>query len=405
MFDFDTVNEEEEVVREAAHMDSMISKIKVIGVGGAGCNAINRMITDGVTNVEFIAVNTDAQVLNASLAPVKLQIGKKITKGLGAGSKPEIGEKAAQEDIEEIRRLVSNADMVFITAGMGGGTGTGAAPIFAKIARDAGALTVAVVTVPFEFEGKTKIEIANDGISRLKDQVDTMLVISNSKVRNIIERRMSFKDAFKKLDDILIQAVQGISDIIAVTGVINVDFADVRTVLSNSGEAIMGIGSASGDNRVKEAVQMALENPLIQNSNFKSAGAGAMLANLIVGNDFSMSEYDEAGTLLREYCRGDVQVMKLGVHVDDKMRDRIKVVVLATGFQTESSDVSAEPIPAEEIFQDRKVIDVARAQQDRLNRFRTFQTAPAREAAPIRQTAPQEDYEVPAFLRRKKKMG
>jgi len=361
------------------------------------------MITDGVSNVEFIAVNTDAQVLNTSLAPIRLQIGKKITKGLGAGSKPEIGEKAAQEDIEEIKKVVANADMVFITAGMGGGTGTGAAPVFAKIAKDSGALTVAVVTVPFDFEGNKKIEIAQDGINKLKEQVDTMLVISNSKVKNVIERRMSFKDAFKKLDDVLIQAVQGISDIIAMTGTINVDFADVRTVLSNSGEAIMGIGAASGDSRVKEAVQMALENPLIQNSSFKNGGAGAMLANLIVGNDFSMAEYDEAGNILREYCRNDAQVMKVGVNVDDKMRDRIKIVVLATGFLDNAPDSNISPIPAEEIFEERKVVSLLDMKHEK-NKFRSFQSNNMKENQRT-QNYHQDDYEVPAYLRKKRKMG
>lgn len=383
--------------------EEVITKIKVIGIGGAGCNAVNRMIEEGISNVEFIAVNTDVQVLKNSLAKTTLQIGVRSTKGLGAGAKPEVGEKAAQEDIEEIKKVLDKSNMVFITAGMGGGTGTGAAPVFAKAAKDIGALTVAVVTIPFDFEGKRRIETAYRGIEKLKEHVDTMLVISNSRIFKIIERKAGVKQAFHKIDEVLKQAVQGISGIITEVGIINVDFADVKTVLSNRGEAIMGIGSSNGENRAIEAAKMALENPLIENTSFKNAGA--MLVNVIGGPDFAMSEYDEAAKTIAEYCREDAEII-VGLNVDEHLKDRVKIVIVATDFHADNAVIENEviPIPAETIFEkneDRKVVSLSELRQERL-RLKAQQNETIRMNS--KPAFSEDDYETPAFLR-KRKMG
>jgi cell division protein FtsZ len=386
-------------LKEEENENEALTKIKVVGIGGAGCNAVNRMIEEGITNVEFIAVNTDAQVLRNSLAKNTLQIGSRSTKGLGAGAKPEVGEKAAQEDIEEIKKVLDKANMVFITAGMGGGTGTGAAPVFAKVAKDMGALTVAVVTIPFDFEGKRRIEVAYAGIEKLKEHVDTMLVISNSRIFKVIERKAGVKQAFHKIDDVLKQAVQGISSIITDVGIINVDFADVRTVLSNRGEAIMGIGSSSGESRAIEAARMALENPLIENSSFKNSGA--MLVNIIGGPDFAMAEYDEAAKTIAEYCREDAEII-VGLNVEDNLKDKVRIIIIATDFRESAGSIENEtvPIPAESIFEERKVVSLAEIRQER-NRQR-IQNNPGMNAVKPVVRIMEEDYETPAFLRRRK---
>ncbi len=409
-------DQDKSVLIEKPHFyDDVLTKIRVVGIGGAGCNAINRMIEDGISGVEFIAVNTDAQALRNTLARNQLQIGARSTKGLGAGARPEIGEKAATEDVEEIRRVLERSNMVFITAGMGGGTGTGAAPVFAKVAKDLGALTVAVVTIPFDFEGKRRIETAYQGIAKLKDHVDTMLVISNSRIFKIIDRKVGVKQAFHKIDEVLKQAVQGISSIITECGIINVDFADVRTVLANRGDAIMGIGIASGDNRAIDAARMALENPLIENSSFKNAGA--MLVNVIGGPDFAMSEYDEAAKSIQEHCREDAEII-VGLNVDEHLQDKVRIIIIATDFsRTDASGLYSEnesaPIPAEDIFDERKVVSLAEIRQQRLQaRLRDAQGAQGAQnnaAAPeSRLSAPRvfnaDDLETPAFLR-KRKMG
>jgi cell division protein FtsZ len=380
--------------------DESLTRIKVIGIGGAGCNAINRMIEDGISNVEFVAVNTDAQVLKNSLAKKTLQIGARSTRGLGAGAKPEIGEKAAQEDIEEIRALLDKTNMVFITAGMGGGTGTGAAPIFAKVAKDIGALTVAVVTIPFDFEGKRRIDTAYQGIARLKEHVDTMLVISNSRIFKVIERKAGVKQAFHKIDDVLKQAVQGISSIITEVGIINVDFADVKTVLSNRGEAIMGIGIGQGDNRAIDAARGALENPLIENSSFKNAGA--MLVNIIGGPDFGMVEYDEAAKTIAEYCRHDAEII-VGLNVDDSLKDKVRIIIIATDFtSSQAHEEEKEIINAENIFEERKVVSLSDLRHER-GKIRSPQIDGPRSIHRV-VTPVEDDYETPAFLR-KRKMG
>ncbi|MGL4366834.1 MAG: cell division protein FtsZ [Brevinemataceae bacterium] len=301
--------------------------LKVLGIGGAGCNAVNRMIEDHIKGVEFIAVNTDIQVLRKSLTKNRIAIGTKITKGLGAGAKPEIGEKSALESVEEIRNSLQDTDMVFITAGMGGGTGTGAAPIIAQIAKEAGCLVVAVVTLPFVFEGSKRHKTAIEGIDKLKDHVDTMLVISNSRIFEIVEKNTSVKDAFKKIDEVLKQAVQGIAGIISETAIINVDFNDVKTILANRGEAIMGIGQAKGDNRALKAAEEALANPLIENNTFRQAGA--MVAKIIGGNDFDMKEFHEAAEAIAKFCRKDAEII-MGLDFDENLKDQVRIIIVAT---------------------------------------------------------------------------
>lgn len=307
--------------------------LKVLGIGGAGCNAVNRMIEDGVNGVEFIAINTDVQVLKKSLASKCVPIGVKITKGLGAGAKPELGEKAAIESSEEIRTILKDTDMVFITAGMGGGTGTGAAPIIAQVAKESGCLVVAVVTLPFSFEGAKRNKTALEGIDKLKDHVDTMLVISNSRIFEIVEKNTSVKDAFKKIDEVLKQAVQGISGIISDTAIINVDFNDVKTILANRGEAIMGIGQAKGDGRALKAAQEALSNPLIENNTFRQSGA--MVAKIIGGSDFDMREFHEAAEAISQFCRPDAEII-MGLDFDEELRDQVRIIIVATDLIREA---------------------------------------------------------------------
>jgi cell division protein FtsZ len=369
-----------------------ITKIKVIGIGGAGCNAINRMIQDGLSNVEFVAVNTDLQVLKNSLAKTKMQIGTRATRGLGAGAKPEIGEKAAQEDIEEIRALFNKTDMVFITAGMGGGTGTGAAPVFAKVAKEMGVLTVAIVTLPFDFEGRQRMERALQGIMRLKENVDTMIVISNSRIFKVIERKANIKQAFHKIDEVLKHAVQGISSIITDVGIINVDFADVRTVLSNKGEAIMGVGIAGGENRAIEAAKLALENPLIENTSFKNAAA--VLVNIVGGSDFSMSEYYEAAQTITEFCRSDAEII-MGLNVDDNLGDKVKIILIATGLQREEQMDVKNPLVVENAIEERRVLSISEIRRQRAkNRYENY--------FGFDKKFVEEDFETPAVLRRNK---
>ncbi len=304
--------------------------IKVIGAGGGGSNAVNRMIAAGVQNVQFIAANTDLQALSKSLAEVKLGLGAKVTHGLGAGGKPEIGEKAALEDREAIAQAVKGADMVFVTAGMGGGTGTGSAPVIAQIARDSGALTVGVVTRPFDFEGRVKARIAEEGIEKLRQAVDTLIVIPNQHLLKVVERRTPILDAFRFADDVLRQGVQGISDLITIAGEINIDFADVRTVMEGKGDAIMGIGSASGDNRAVEAAEKAISNPLLEDARID--GARSILINVSGGEDLSLTEFQEIVNLVSENADPDALIIPGVVH-DDCLGDEVRVTVIATGFQ------------------------------------------------------------------------
>ncbi len=313
-----------------------ITAIKVIGVGGGGSNAVNRMITSGLKNVEFIAVNTDLQALKLSDAELKVPIGTKLTQGLGAGGIPETGEKAALEDREGIENIVSGSDMIFITAGMGGGTGTGAAPIIAQIARDLDILTVAVVTKPFDFEGKKKMTIAEDGIQKLRESVDTLIVIPNQYLLKIVEKKTPIKEAFFLADDVLRQGVQGISDIITEAGEINIDFADVRTIMKGKGDALMGIGIGTGDNKAVDAATNAINNPLLEDA--KIEGAKGILVNVSGGNDLSLSEFEEVLKIITANADRDAIVIT-GHTIHEAMEERIKVTVIATGFHTTTRSV------------------------------------------------------------------
>lgn len=306
--------------------------IKVIGVGGGGSNAVNRMIQSGLTNVEFIAVNTDLQALQSSQAELRIPLGTKITGGLGAGGRPEVGEKAAQEDKEQVRAVLEGADMVFVTAGMGGGTGTGAAPVIADIARGLGILTVAVVTKPFDFEGKRKKQLAEDGIARLRDAVDTLITIPNQHLLKIVAKDTPITDAFLVADDVLRQGVQGISDLITKDGMINIDFADVRTVMSGQGDALMGIGTGDGDNRAVDAATNAINNPLLEDAHIE--GANKILVNVTGGSDFTLTEYEEIMKIITANADSDVLVIA-GTAVDRSMDAQIRVTVIATGFGAE----------------------------------------------------------------------
>ncbi|MBO8159329.1 cell division protein FtsZ [Thermosyntropha sp.] len=306
------------------------ANIKVIGVGGGGNNAINRMVEAGLKGVEFIAVNTDAQALFLSKADKKIQIGEKLTKGLGAGANPEIGMKAAEESVDEIKRNLQGADMVFVTAGMGGGTGTGAAPVIAKIARELGALTVGVVTKPFTFEGRKRGAQAEKGIEALRGEVDSLITIPNDRLLQVVDKHTAFNDAFRIADDILRQGVQGISDLIAVPGIINCDFADVQTVMKNTGSALMGIGKASGENRAAEAARMAISSPLLETS---IEGAKGVLFNITGGNDLTLYEINEAAEIIHAAADVEANII-FGANIDESLQDEVRVTVIATGFNT-----------------------------------------------------------------------
>lgn len=303
--------------------------IKVIGTGGGGSNAVNRMIMAGLKNVQFIAVNTDLQDLGRSKAEIRLGIGAKITKGLGAGGKPEIGEKAAVEDRDKIEQALRGADMVFVTAGLGGGTGTGSAPIIAQTARDLGALTVAVVTKPFAFEGRVVNRIAEEGFGKLKQAADTVIVIPNQNLLKVVDKKTPLKEAFRIADEVLRQGVQGISDLITLAGDINIDFADVRTVMEGQGDAIMGIGVGSGENRAQDAAEKAVNNPLLDDARIE--GARNILVNVTCGEDFSLTEYQDVIDLITSKAAEDAHIIA-GVVTDTALKDEVRVTVIATGF-------------------------------------------------------------------------
>ncbi len=305
------------------------AKIKVIGVGGGGNNAVNRMIECGVRGVDFIALNTDRQSLYASRAEIKLQLGEKITKGLGAGANPEIGQKAAEENRNDILESIKGADMIFITAGMGGGTGTGAAPVVAEIAKELGILTVGVVTKPFTFEGKKRLVQAEKGVEELKSKVDTLVTIPNDRLLQIADKKTTMSDAFMMADEVLKQGIQGISDLISVPNLINLDFADVKTIMYGKGIAHMGIGQASGDNRATEAAKQAIKSPLLETS---IEGAKSVLLNITGGADLGIFEVNEAADLIRQAVDQDANII-FGAGIDENLQDEIKITVIATGFE------------------------------------------------------------------------
>jgi len=308
---------------------NLAAKVKVIGIGGGGNNALNTMISYKLSGVEFIAANTDAQALAANLAPIKLQLGASLTKGLGAGANPEIGRKAALEDVEKIREVLKGADMVFITAGLGGGTGTGGGPVIAEVAREMGALTVAIVTKPFHFEGKKRMKQAEEGLANLRMTADALITIPNQRLLSISGKSMTLLEAFKKADEILYHAAKGISDIIVGQGIINLDFADVRTVMSETGMALMGTGIASGENRSVEAAQKAISSPLLEDITIE--GARGLLINITGGQNMTLSEINEATTLIQKEAHEEANII-WGMVIDGGMKEELRVTVIATGF-------------------------------------------------------------------------
>jgi len=305
------------------------ANIKVVGVGGGGCNAIDRMIEEGLQGVDFIAVNTDAQALMLSKAPIRVRIGDKLTRGLGSGGNPETGKKAAEESAEEMYDVLRGADMVFITGGMGGGTGTGACPIVAQIAREVGALTIGVVTRPFTFEGSRRIQSAEGGITELKEQADTLIVIPNDRLLQIVDKRANLHDAFNIADDVLRQGVQGISELITVPGLINLDFADVRTIMSEGGAALMAVGSAKGEERAREAAEKAISSELLD---ITIDGAHGILFNVTGGPELTLFEVNQAAAIIKETAHPDVNLI-FGAVIDPSMGDELRITVIATGFE------------------------------------------------------------------------
>ncbi len=322
---------------------NMAAKVKIIGIGGGGNNALNTMISSHLTGVEFVAANTDAQALATNLAPMKFQLGASLTKGLGAGANPEVGRKAALEDVEMIREILKGADMVFITAGLGGGTGTGGAPVIAEVAREMGALTVAIVTKPFHFEGKKRMKQAEEGLANLKMTADALITIPNQRLLSVSGKNMTLLEIFKKADEILYHAAKGISDIIVGHGIINLDFADVRAVMSETGMAMMGTGIASGENRSMEAAQKAISSPLLEDISIE--GARGLLINITGGENMTLSEINEATSLIQKEAHEDANVI-WGMVIDPSMKEDIRITVIATGFGKAVEKRVDKPVPS-----------------------------------------------------------
>jgi cell division protein FtsZ len=334
------IQEEEGNMIEFDENRNVAARVKIVGIGGGGNNALNTMISSQLVGVDFIAANTDAQALVSTLAPVKLQLGSSLTKGLGAGANPEVGRKAALEDIEKIREALKDTDMVFITAGLGGGTGTGGAPVIAEVAREMGALTVAIVTKPFNFEGKKRMKQAEEGLANLKMTADALITIPNQRLLSISGKSMTLLEAFKKADEILYHAAKGISDIIVGHGIINLDFADVRTIMSETGMALMGTGISSGENRAVEAAQKAISSPLLEDISIE--GARGLLINITGGANMTLNEINEATTLIQKEAHDDANII-WGMVIDESLREEIHVTVIATGFGKTEEKAAATP--------------------------------------------------------------
>ena len=382
------------------------ANLKVVGIGGGGCNAVNTMIQSNLNGVEFIGANTDAQALAACHAPMKIQLGAKLTKGLGAGANPEIGKNATLEDRDRIREILTGADMVFITAGLGGGTGTGGGPILASIAKEAGALTVAVVTKPFLFEGRKRQRQAEEGLKELRKYVDTLITIPNQRLLNIAGRDMCLLETFRKADEVLLQAVKGISDLITVHGLINLDFADVRTVMSEMGLALMGTGVASGENRAIEAAQRAISSPLLEDITI--AGARGILINITGGPDLTLYEVNEASTLVQEEAHEDANVI-FGAVIDENLREEMRVTVIATGFG--KADEVEERIPESRtasLEPEKTVVSFNRKESNRdIPAFIRQEKSVESKEKPIRSfrgrilsNLIEDEYDIPTFLRK-----
>ena len=383
------------------------ARIKVVGVGGGGGNAVNTMIAAGLPGVDFIAANTDAQALRANLSPVKVQLGEQLTRGLGAGGNPAVGKHAAEEDVERLRGHLGGADMIFITAGMGGGTGTGAAPVIARVAKEIGSLTVGVVTKPFTFEGKRRMKQAEDGMRELKANVDTLIAIPNQRLLSVAGRNSSILETFKKADDVLLQAVRGISDLITVHGLINLDFADVRTIMSEMGMAMMGAAIAQGENRAVEAAQKAISSPLLEDVSIQ--GARGVLINITGGPDLTLHEVNEAATLIQEEADDDANII-FGAVIDESMGDEMRITVIATGFgervekgmgrhgsELRGVQAGGRPVRRHGLVADDE-LDVPTWQRRR----KDAPVSEGRQAATPSPPAPDEgdEFEIPTFLRR-----
>lgn len=378
------------------------AKIKVVGVGGSGGSALNRMIRSKIRGVEFIGINTDLQALHYCLAPLKIQLGKTVTKGLGAGMDPELGRRSAEESQNEIRDALKGADMVFITCGLGGGTGSGAAPVIAELARDAGALTVAVVTKPFSFEGAQRKEIGERAHDELVDKVDTIITIPNDRVLQIIDKKTSLLDAFDTVDDVLRQGVQGISELITIPGLINVDFADVKAIMSHAGSALMGIGRATGENRATEAAKSAIASPLLELS---IDGAKGVLFTIAGGTSLSMHEVNEAAKLIVGNADSQAKVI-FGAVLDENLKDEIKITVIATGFAGASSTMPFMGIKTAPLVSPRPSYTPPQRGEKREERgVKNFEVKSLRREEPktvsAKAAAEEEDLEIPAFIRRK----
>ena len=387
-----------------------MAQIKVVGVGGGGNNAVDRMIEDGLDGVEFISVNTDSQQLVDSKSPVKIQIGEKLTKGLGAGGNPDIGERSAEETQEEVAQALKGADMVFITAGMGGGTGTGAAPKIASISKEMGILTVGVVTKPFNFEGKKRMANAERGIMELKKNVDTLVIIPNQRLMGIIDKKTTLTEAFKKVDEVLRQGVQGIADLISKPGVINLDFADVRTIMADQGIAHMGIGQASGENKAEVAAKAAIQSPLLETT---IEGAKSVLINFSGDSDLGLLETEEAAELIRESLDPEAEII-FGTTINEDLTDQVVVTVIATGLEDEEAPVpqpqpqpvqqQQQPFGSRRVTQQQRVSSqpVQQPQQQPIQQ----QQQPMEENKPTRRFADLDDFEseikIPDFLTRKR---
>ncbi|KKQ96304.1 MAG: Cell division protein FtsZ [Candidatus Woesebacteria bacterium GW2011_GWC1_43_10b] len=382
-----------------------IAKIKVVGVGGGGGNAVSSMLeTNSVNGVEFIAVNTDAQVLLANKAPTKLQVGEKLTKGLGVGGDPTKGQQAAEESTEKIKELLLDSDMVFITAGMGGGTGTGAAPVIAKLAKESGALTVGIVTKPFAFEGTRRLVIAEDGVEKLRESVDTLIVIPNQRLMDVIDRKMTLLEAFKVVDSVLGQAVGGIADIITTPGLINVDFADVRAIMQSAGTALLGIGTGVGENRAQMAARAAVSSPLLDLS---IEGARGVLFNVAGGSDLTMFEVDEAARIISSSADADANII-FGAVIKDELVDQVRITVIATGFDetrarlAQISQQTPEPPVIQGVVSEKREapsqehLEVQGDEEEEKN-DRPFEEPPEEEEE---QDMFGEKFEIPAFLRK-----
>lgn len=358
-----------------------LATIKVIGVGGGGSNAVNRMIENGIQGVEFITVNTDVQALNLAKSEHKLKIGEKLTRGLGAGANPEVGKKAAEESREAIVQALKGSDLVFVTAGMGGGTGTGAAPVIAEIAKECGALTVGVVTRPFTFEGRKRATQAEQGIAALKEKVDTLIVIPNDRLLEIVDKKTPMMEAFKEADNVLRQGVSGISDLIMVPGLINLDFADVKTIMTERGSALMGIGVGSGENRAAEAAKKAIHSPLLETS---IEGARGVIMNITGGSNLSLYEVNEAAEIVIAASDPEVNVI-FGAIIDESLKEEIKVTVIATGFEHKATEIpQRRPAAAHAVEREQAAVE--------------SRTAPLR---PFGAQPGSDQLDIPTFLRRK----